>query len=361
MTNQPDPRHPRSPDGESPADLVTVLEPDDEYPHQPDPVPNYNESMYLNCFDIERAIGGWFRLGNRVNEGYAEMTVCLYLPGGRVGFMYGRPPITTNDRMAAGGLEIEVLVPFERLRVAYAGQVCLLDDPGQMADPRVAFTQNPSVPCTVELDITGISPMYGGRPVRADGREIVQAAEQSFAKAHYEQHISATGTLTVGGDTLTFEGLGLRDKSWGPRYWQAVSWYRWLPMVFGSDFAMMLSLVGGGPDGRDARASGMVLSDGVYTLLDLVEIDSDWDADGYQTAMRCRARTVTGEEYQISGEVLSLIPLRNRRSLDDGTVLHTRITEAMTRFTCNGRTGIGMSEYLDQVVDGRPVGPDIAL
>jgi hypothetical protein len=39
-----------------------------------------------------------------------------------------------------------------------------------------------------------------------------------------------------------------------------------------------------------------------------------------------------------------------------GEVLHTPITEAMTRFTCEGRDGIGMSEFLDQVVDGWPVG-----
>ena len=32
--------------------IITVLEPDDEYTHEPDPVPNYKESMYLNAFDL---------------------------------------------------------------------------------------------------------------------------------------------------------------------------------------------------------------------------------------------------------------------------------------------------------------------
>jgi hypothetical protein len=50
------------------ATLRTVLEPQDEYPHQPDEAENYNESMYLNAFDATREVGGWFRLGNRVNE-----------------------------------------------------------------------------------------------------------------------------------------------------------------------------------------------------------------------------------------------------------------------------------------------------
>jgi hypothetical protein len=54
-----------------------------------------------------------------------------------------------------------------------------------------------------------------------------------------------------------------------------------------------------------------------------------------------------------------MIPLRNRRKRDDGTDLVTRITEGMTEYTCDGKTGYGLSEYLDQIIDGKPVGPDV--
>src|SRR5690606_25919690 len=106
----------------------------------------------------------------------------------------------------------------------------------QMANPRQAFADNPMVPCSVQLDFRGIAPMYGGKQVYSDGTEIPIDAEKSFAKAHYEQHVAATGTITVGEEVIDIEGLGLRDKSWGPRHWQALHWYRWLPMVFGPDF-----------------------------------------------------------------------------------------------------------------------------
>jgi hypothetical protein len=53
-----------------------------------------------------------------------------------------------------------------------------------------------------------------------------------------------------------------------------------------------------------------------------------------------------------------LIPLRNKRKTEDGTVLETRITEGMTEYRCDGRVGYGMSEYLDQIIDGKPVGLD---
>lgn len=341
--------------------IITVLEPEDEYPHEPDAATNYNESMYLNAFDLDQEIGGWFRLGNRVNEGYAEMTVCIYLPDGRVGFLYDRPKITTNDEMRAGGLHIEVVTPFEHLRVTFEGKVCVLDDPGQMADPRTAFKENPWEECEVALDFRGVSPMYGGKPMYDDGTEIEVDAEKSFAKAHYEQHVAVTGTMRVGTTELEMNGLGLRDKSWGPRYWQALYWYRWLPMVFGPDFALMLSVIGRDADSplEDARQGGMVLRDGEYRHLKEVTITSDWDENNYQTAMRCHAVDDQGETYDLEGEVISLIPLRNRRKTPDGEMMVTRITEAMTRYRCNGRKGIGMSEYLDQVVDGRPVGPDV--
>ena len=60
--------------------------------------------------------------------------------------------------------------------------------------------------------------------------------------------------------------------------------------------------------------------------------------------------------YDITGTVLNLIPLRNRRTTPDGEQLLTRISEGMTEWECEGRTGYGLSEYLDQIVDGKPVG-----
>ena len=39
------------------------LDPRDEYTHTPEPVPNYNESMYFNAFDMKSGIGSWMRIG----------------------------------------------------------------------------------------------------------------------------------------------------------------------------------------------------------------------------------------------------------------------------------------------------------
>jgi len=160
-----------------PAGFKTRLEPQDEFPHDPGEANNYNESMYFNVFDPASKMGGWFRIGNRPNEQYAEISVCLYLPDGRIAFAFARPAIEANTEMAAGGLRIEVQEPFKRLKVTYSGKALLLDHPHEMANPKAAYKNNPSVPCTVELDYEGVSPMYGGETVK-----VVRETEDAWSK-----------------------------------------------------------------------------------------------------------------------------------------------------------------------------------
>src|SRR6478736_3660083 len=105
------------------------LEPHDELMHPLEAASNFNESMYFNVFDPKQRLGGWFRLGNRANEGYAELTVCIYDADGTVYFQYKRPKIANNDAFDAGGMRFTVVEPFAALDVAYDGQVTELRDP----------------------------------------------------------------------------------------------------------------------------------------------------------------------------------------------------------------------------------------
>ena len=190
------------------------VRPEDDYTHPLGPEENFNESVYFNFFDRAQQRGGFLRIGNRANEGYAEMTVIVYQPDGSALFNYKRPAITTNDGWNAGGAAVEVLVPGETLRTTYQGSVTDLADPRAMQDPGRAFKENPHRKLEIDLVHRGVGPIYGhvGKP--GDGNE--------FARAHYEQHMAVTGTIRVdGGEPIAFDGHGLRDHSWGPRYWQS--------------------------------------------------------------------------------------------------------------------------------------------
>lgn len=342
-----------------PVDTRLRLSPDDEYMHAVEAASNFNESMYCNLFDHGRCFGGWFRLGNRPNEGHAEMSCCLYLPDGRVGFMYQRPELQGNDAFDAGGMRFEVVEPFRRLRLHYRGMLCLLDEPQQMEKPREAFAGNPIASCEVELECRDLAPPFGGEPIDEDGRPLPLDTATAFARGHYEQHMAGGGRIRVGDAHFDIEGFGLRDHSWGPRYWQNIHWYRWLPLVFGDDLAMMLSIVTP-HDGAQLQWGVVMARDGDGAMradmTTAIELQSAYDERMQAAGQSARIRTESGAEYTLTGRALSLIPLRNRRRDDAGNALHTRITEAMTEFRCNGRTGYGMAEYLDQMVDGHPAG-----
>jgi hypothetical protein len=127
-------------------------------------------------------------------------------------------------------------------------------------------------------------------------------------------------------------------------------------MNFGRDFGMMLSIVTGAEG--EPRQGGMVFRNGVYDLISECVMDTDWDENGYQTALRAKVKTRAGKSYEVEGKVLSLIPLRSRRKGADGSELNTRITEGFTEYRCEGLVGYGLSEYLDQIVDGRPSGKE---
>jgi len=201
------------------AERKVVLLEHDDLMHPNTGESNYNESAYYNFYDRNIRLGGFVRLGNRPNEGYAEMTVCLYLPDGTIGFMFQRPEIKNNDAHDAAALKFEVLKPFEHHRVTYAGKVCLLRDALQMADPAKAFKDNPYASARLELDYYGASPGWGGelREKTARGWESIKVdgdPSAQFARGHFEQHVRAAGKLTLEGrGEYKLEGLGLRDHS----------------------------------------------------------------------------------------------------------------------------------------------------
>lgn len=329
--------------------------PEDDYLHEPEAASNYNESRYYNWFDADAGTGGWVRMGNRVNEGYAELTVCVYLPDGSVGFIYKRPKIESNAEHNAGGLRFEVLKPYEEHRVTYSGKVCVLANPRDMAEPREAFTNNPHLECRIDLHLTNVGPAQGGEPEWEEGEEKPEFdPEKMFARGHTEQHMRSVGTVSVGEQTFSIvDGLGLRDHSWGPRYWQNVWWYRWLTVNLGADLGFAVTIAGDEAGERGARGflyDKQRYGDDRWVSIRAAELNSDYDAEWFPLKNRI---TVTTDDhtYEVEGDVWSNIPLRNQR---EG--LLTRITEGMTRWRYGNIEGAGLSEYLDQIVEGIPVG-----
>ncbi len=318
-----------------------MLTPADDYVHPVGPEPNFNESMYFHFDDPAQRIGGFLRLANRPNEGRGERTVCLYLGDGSVAFGFARPTFDDNDVFRAGGMSVVSIEAFQRLQVSFEGSVNLLDDPSAMVDPKSALTTTPVVDCALAFELEAAAPPYA---------ESFDGDGESFAPNHYEQLMRISGTLQLGESSYSIGGYGLRDHSWGPRSWQAPWFYRWLHGT--SPNLGFMGAYFGDQDGGQ-RTGGFVWDGERLHQVDDVEVSTECD-ESHQPQKVTVELTAADRRWRFTGETRSSVPLRHRRA--DGANA-TRIAESCMTWTAVDGTRIhGMAEYLDQLVDGLPVG-----
>ena len=120
----------------------------DEYMHAPTDHPQFNESMYFNFVDGKSGFATLVRMGNRANEGHAEVTVLVYLPGGGAAFHFERADIKDNSAFASAGLRFEIVEPFKHSRVTFDGQVRMMASGTELEDAKKVFSENPLSACS---------------------------------------------------------------------------------------------------------------------------------------------------------------------------------------------------------------------
>ena len=321
-----------------------ILRPTDDGTHGIGPESNWNESMYFQFHDPTAQTGGFLRLAKRPNEGRGERTICLYLPDGSVAFGFARPPAEVDEAFRGGGLSVEIVEPFEHVRVTFEGTVNVLSDPAALSDPKAALAGAPVKRCAVALELRAAAPPYA---------ETFDGTGESFAPNHYEQLTTVVGSLMLGDTSIDLKGYGLRDHSWGPRSWQAPYFYRW---VHGSTRGLgFMGAYFGGEDDAD-RTGGFVWDGEHVHVCDRVAVTTERDDEAHPSSVEV-VLEAAGRTWTFRGEVDAVVPLRHRRHDDDGGRNATRIAEAATVWTAeDGSVLHGMSEYLDQVHDGQLVG-----
>merc|ERR1740121_2975616 len=113
-----------------------------------------------------------------------------------------------------------------------------------MLDPKAVYSSGATKQekVTLSVDHTSCGAMFGYSADNhwdslppADREAAKKKSTNNFARNHFEQHMHTKGTLQIGEKTISLEGNGLRDHSWGPRYWQDVLSYRFINGAFGDD------------------------------------------------------------------------------------------------------------------------------
>jgi hypothetical protein len=323
----------------------------DEGMHAVGPASNWNESRYVDFWDPEVGIGGWFRIGCRPNEGHAEVSTCLYLPDGDTAFQFSRSTIDGN-RLEVGGQRWTIVEPWHVNRVGFTGEMILLRDPWLLGDPKAAFTQSPKAPVEVELTCrsAGLDAVLG-----QDQDHVPMIFLPGQADHHYQHLANVTGTVTVGDRTWSVNGRGGKDHSWGPRNWHAKIYLRWLTAgSTDTDGFMLTRAVGPTTQTR----SGFVLEDGMFHLVDSFEMRNKYAGEPHYELLGVEVDMHSGDRHwTATGTPHGWLPARHRQRNEAGDPATLRIVKSpMAWVMGSGAPAAGHCEYHDLVEDGVPVG-----
>ena len=290
------------------------------------------------------------RLGNRPNDGRAEVSTCLRLSDGRTACRFDRVPIDGNH-LAAGGQEWSIEQPFRSGCAAFDGEVHMLEDPWALTDPKPAFTTSKRVSCRIRLRSVarGLDAVLG-----SNQSHVARIFLPGQADHHYQHLVHTTGTVEVGDQRWELDGFGGRDHSWGPRHWHAKLWFRWLIGAVDDDFGFMLTR-GVGPTAE--TRGGFVWADGRFHLVDGFDLRSSYggppryELRGAEAVVHGGGRT-----WAASATPLTSVPLRNVQTDATGHRTVLRIVKSPTLWTIGDREGAGMLEYHDRLDEGVPAG-----
>ena len=170
-------------------------------------------------------------------------------------------------------------------------------NPKDMQDPSAAFKNNPRTSLLSTLSTEGWAYV---QPRGEPGRH-------EFARAH-EQHMRVKGQLQLGDEApISFEGWGLRDHSWGPRFWQATPSYRWITSNFGDDLGMIVTTNGQG------QGKGLFQKGDELVRIEEARLETVYDRVRPSTDRSGQICDRSGGPACIEGRVKGYIPLRTRR------------------------------------------------
>lgn len=318
---------------------MPILEARHDLPHAVENDPAWSESWYFNAYAPEARAGFVTRIGIRPNQGSAHMLVIVWLPDGSIA--------QCEDERAAheivdGPLQVGA-VRYERVRPLgeWAVGIGPTTIDGRQVEIDARFR---ALGPAVGVDRAGAAPASDG---------VRDASRRSLAAGHLEQPGAWSGSITVDGRRLSFEGFGNRDKSWGPRDTsgdRGLRMWRWFSINLGAE-THAGGILAGTAAGDLHR--GWIHDRGTTTSVRRWHVKTDVAEDGLtQRALTLGIEDARGTTHRLRGEVLRVA------TIGIGEARGMRVLEGLTRFERDGRSGYGIAEYAHLVdASGRPLVP----
>jgi len=298
----------------------------DEYMHDLGEFPRYhNESWYFNFIDRPNNVFFITRLSIHMDKKKSRI-LCLLSVDGKTNTYYNE---VTLDKMPDNWefdkkIQYYCINPMNQWRVKFEDQKIKID-----------------------INFQGRFPVFNSADaedprefLKKYGKEILTVAVQE----HYEQPMIATGTLDLKKkgetyETRTIKGFGHRDHSWGIRKWVQIDGWNWVSAQFEDETINFIrsELLGKSPQ------NGVIFSKGKENaIIEKIEVTTKTKDDGKTPISSTFVLTdKEGNERTLESKTIhsTYLPLTSRTG-------KTEIFEQVAIFTCEGKEGDGISEYL---------------
>ena len=320
-----------------------AIAPADEAPHAPGPELQWSESCSFWLYDASSSLAGSLRVAVRPNEGMMDAGLHFWIPdGGFVATRHVKAQSGNTERLEVGDARLEIVEPLRRWHVLHDGPAHSLASAAEAGD-REAWHRSRVERLIVDLDFEASHAAIGFAETGAG----VPSPREGF-----EQPGTWSGSVWVSGDEYRVHGVGVRERSWGLRDWQAARLARRFSFVVGPDLAVSTVRIEG-EDGVELQR-GWILRDGRLETLRAVRVSTALDpATMLPQSSGLELEDAEGGVHLVKVDVLASAPMRSARNRRQ-----TLICESLARFEMDGRSGHGMAEHLFQV-DGRgaPLSP----
>lgn len=268
---------------------MTTIDPGLDLPHGDFDDPAMVENYQWLAMD-DAGVGLICHLGTFPGDGTLWHTLsAVSLPSGEVHVAkaVGRSADTTAAGTPLHGMRCES--PFERWRFhADAGF-----QPTDLAELGSGLLRDrPTVPVVIDVTFSTVGPIWD--PAGSD-------RQPDWGTFHLEQAMRGAGTVRVGNELRTFDGLGFRDHSRGHRDLRAVESSFWCNGVFpsGRTFAsLQVTNRDGHTESRAAISDG-----GPFVDASLVETPAIHHPDHSPRAIELTLADEAGDAHEIHGVV----------------------------------------------------------
>jgi len=310
-------------------EMRVPLSEQDEYMHNLEEnlgfFPRYhNESWYFNFVDRPNNVYFVSRLSVHMDTLKARI-LCLLIIDGKKNTYFNEIPL--KEMPANWEIDKKIkyycIEPMKKWRITFKDRNLSLVVKIEGRFPVVNFGDIESIDSMLE--------MYG--------RELLKVAAQE----HYEQPTIVTGVLELKKkkevyDTRQIKAFGHRDHSWGIRKWIGIDRWNWVSAQFENmtiNFAK-INVMGKIPQ------KGIIYSKRKIVIIDKIDVETQTEDDGKTPASSIFTLTdKEGNKIVLKSKTIFSVylPLPSRRGV-------TEVYEQVAIFTCDGKEGDGISEYL---------------